>query len=61
MQGVVSFLRETKAEWSRITWPQRSEATRLSITVIVVSIVIGAFVGGLDFLFTTLIDTLTKR
>lgn len=61
MQQVLSFLKETRGEFLKITWPTRQEAVRLSITVIIVSLVIGAFVGGLDFVFTNLVNLLINK
>ncbi len=54
------MFRETRAELQKVIWPNRSEATRLTILVIVVSSVIGTilFVGDSIFLalYTLLVD-----
>lgn len=61
MQPIIAFLQEVRGEWSRIVWPTRAEAMRLSFVVIVLSIAVGAFVGGLDFVFTNLMNVLVNR
>ena len=61
MQQVISFLRETQAELAKVIWPTRNETIRLTIIVLVVSIAVGVFVGGLDFMFTNLMNILIKN
>ena len=50
-QGIVSELR-------KVTWPTREEALRLTAIVTVVSVAIGALLGGIDYVFYWLINTL---
>jgi preprotein translocase subunit SecE len=57
----VSFLKEVKTELDKVIWPNRKQTIEMTVLVIVVSLVIGLYVGGLDFLFTSLINTLLKR
>ncbi len=46
----VKFLNEVIAELKRVTWPTREELIKLTTVVIAISIVVGAFIGGLDAL-----------
>ena len=48
----VSFLLEVKSEMAKIVWPRRQQAIQLTLLVIVVSAVVGVYIGGLDFIFT---------
>lgn len=57
----LSFLREVKAEIAKVSWPSREEVVKLTIVVIVISTIIGLYIGGLDLLFTKLVDLLIKR
>ncbi|MFL2627028.1 MAG: preprotein translocase subunit SecE [Dehalococcoidia bacterium] len=54
--GVFSFFGEVFGEMKKVTWPSREETTRLTILVLAVSIAIGAMLGVLDLLFTTVSD-----
>lgn len=54
--GVFSFFGEVFGEMKKVTWPSREETTRLTILVLSVSIAIGAMLGVLDLLFTTVSD-----
>ena len=46
---------ETVSELRRVTWPTRDETVRLTIMVIAVSAVIGAFLGVIDILFSEIL------
>ena len=52
----VQFVKEARVELSKVTWLTRQQAIRYSILVIVVSIVVAAFLGTLDYFFGALID-----
>ena len=53
-----SFLTQTRDELKKVTWPTRQEVTRLTLVVIAVSVIVGVFIGGLDFVFTKLLTFL---
>ena len=53
----VSFLQETFSELRKSVWPSREETSRLTAVVIVLSIVAGFFLAGLDRVFA---ETFTK-
>lgn len=52
---IKKWWRETIGELKKVNWPTPREAWRLTKIVIVVIIVMGALLGGLDFGFTKLI------
>jgi preprotein translocase subunit SecE len=54
----IKFLQEVRAELKQVVWPTREEATRLSSIVIAVSVIMGLFLGGLDYLLTQLTKVL---
>lgn len=59
--GPVVFLKEVKAELAKVIWPTRADVIKLTVVVVVVSFVIGVYVGGLDLIFTKLTDILVQR
>lgn len=59
--GPVVFLKEVKAELTKVVWPTRLEIIKLTLVVIGVSVTIGLYIGGLDIIFTKLTDVLVKR
>ena len=52
---IVRTVRETVAELRKVSWPTRPEATQLTIVVLVVLVVMSAFLGTMDYLFSRLI------
>ena len=47
----ITFLQETLSELKKAVWPSKEETTRLTVIVIVLAVVVGIFLGGLDKLF----------
>ena len=56
----LKFLQETVDELKKVTWPKQQEVIRLTIVVILVSIMVGLFIGGLDFAFTKIMEVVIK-
>ena len=47
-----SYIQESRQEFRRVNWPTRRETLRLTMIVIVMSLVLAAFLGILDLVFT---------
>lgn len=63
-QGLSSplrFLKESRAELSKVVWPSRREIIRLTAIVLGVSVAVGAFIGGLDYVFVNVLEVLVGR
>jgi preprotein translocase subunit SecE len=56
-----SFLREVRDELKKVVWPTRAEIIRLTGVVIIVSVGVGIFLGGTDFILTKLVAILVTR
>jgi len=48
----VEFVFEVRDELSKVVWPTREQAIKLTLIVIGTSIAVGLFIGGLDLLLT---------
>lgn len=48
------------AELKKVSWPTRQETFRLTVIVLLISLIIGAYVGIIDILLAKLLETLTK-
>ncbi len=55
------FVREVIGELKKTTWPTRAETIKLSVIVVAISIVVGAFIGILDTLFLRISGLLFRR
>jgi preprotein translocase subunit SecE len=60
MATPIAFLRETQDELKKVVWPSKQEIIRLTAVVIAVSLLVGLFLGGLDFIFTKTLQTVVK-
>jgi len=58
--GILRFFGEVISELKKVTWPTRQETIRLTLLVIAVSVAIGVVLGGLDLLFTRLLEFITS-
>ncbi len=52
----IEFLKEVRIELKRVTWPTRQETIKYTSIVIGLSLAVAAFLGGLDFLFSWLLN-----
>lgn len=52
----ISYIRESKAELARVIWPTRIQTLKLTITVAIGAIAIGAYIAGLDAILTKLTE-----
>jgi preprotein translocase subunit SecE len=59
--SVKQFLSEVQAEMKKVTWPTRQEVASYTAVVLIVVILVGSFVFGLDHLFTWLVRILIIR
>ncbi|MFB6212706.1 MAG: preprotein translocase subunit SecE [Candidatus Magasanikbacteria bacterium] len=55
-QKTKTFLKESRKEFEKISWPTRGETIQYTAFVIVFSLVLSAILGFLDFIFTRLIS-----
>lgn len=61
MGSILTFLSEAKAELSRVNWPTRKLLVRYTVLVIIISIAVAIFLGGLDLLFSSLVEKFLIR
>lgn len=54
------FFSEVASELKKVTWPTRQETVKLTVAVIVISVAVGLFVGGLDILFVRISTMMFK-
>lgn len=53
--NLLTYLHEVKVELSKVTWSTRAEATKLTVVILVASLLVGLYIGALDFSFTSLL------
>ena len=53
---ITTFLKEVRLEVKKVNWPTRQQTIRYTLIILGISLVIAVFLGGLDFLFTMLLE-----
>jgi preprotein translocase subunit SecE len=57
LNGVEKFYQDTMSEIRKVQWPDREQTLNLTLLVIALSIVLGALLGGIDFVLLQLFET----
>jgi preprotein translocase subunit SecE len=52
---LTEYLKDTRGELRKTSWPTREQATNLTLIVLAVTIVMAAFLGALDFVFAQIV------
>ena len=51
-----AYVKESKAELDKVVWPTRTETLRLTILVLLVSVLVGAYISGIDAILARLTE-----
>lgn len=54
------YLRDAKEELGKVTWPSKELTVKYSIVVILISVFVAAFFGGLDWVFNKGLEELIR-
>lgn len=52
----IKFLKEAKKELLKVVWPKKQEVVKLTFIVVFLSLVVGLYLGVLDFIFTKIME-----
>lgn len=61
MSKIIQFFREVKVELTKVVWPTRREALKATGIVILFSLLVALFLGGVDFGLTKLLGILVEH
>ncbi|MBV9174444.1 MAG: preprotein translocase subunit SecE [Chloroflexi bacterium] len=50
----INFVRDVRSELRKVAWPSQRETINLTVVVIALSVSVGLFLGGTDFVFQEL-------
>jgi len=56
MKKIINYFKGVREELTKVVWPTRREAFRLTIVVVALAGIFGTFVGSLDYTFTYLLE-----
>jgi len=61
VKNILGYLAEVRLELSKVTWPKRNEVIKLTLTVFIISIIVGLYTGALDYIFTKMLGVLFSK
>lgn len=61
MNRLFVYLRQSRSELSKVVWPTRPQAIRLTVAVVLFSLALAALIGIMDLLYTDGLQTLILK
>jgi preprotein translocase subunit SecE len=61
MTRIKAFVQDVLVEFRKVTWPSRAELINSTTVVIVVTVVLAFFLGGVDIGLTKLVERILHR
>lgn len=56
VKAPTNYITEVKAELKQVTWPTQKEVYRFTGIVILISLIVGTYIGILDLFFTKVVE-----
>ena len=56
----IDYIKGSRLEMKKVNWPTRRDTLRFTGIVIALSLVVAAFLGGLDFIFAAILRLLVR-
>ena len=56
----LGFLSDIREELKKVSWPTKSDTIKLTVTVIIISLIVALYVGIIDVLLAKALELLTK-
>lgn len=57
---IIKYLKETRAELRKVSWPSREEAFNLTAIVMAVTTAMAVFLGVMDYIFSKLFSLIIR-
>ena len=58
--GINNFFKEVRVELKKVNWPNKKDIIKHTLTVIVFLVLVAAYLGTVDFLFSQGLNKLIK-
>ena len=58
MKSLVIYLKNVRAEMTHVVWPDRNQAVRHTILIVLISAFVALLISGLDYVFTGVVAKL---
>jgi len=61
MRGLTNYIKNSIAELQKVVWPTRKQAIALTVLIIVVSVILGLILAGLDVVWRNILKSIILR
>ncbi len=61
MDKLIHYLKGAIAEMRKVSWPTRKETYNYTVLVVIISIAVALFLGGLDLGFNKILELVINR
>lgn len=58
MDKLTAYFRSVREELSKVIWPKKREVIKLTATVVIISAIVSAYLGLLDYTFARTLEAL---
>lgn len=58
--NLLNYFKETQAELKEVSWPTKRQTIIFTILVIVISVFVAVFLGGIDFVLKQMLSFILK-
>ena len=58
LNKLIDYMKRSRLEMKQVTWPTRAQTIRYTILVVLISVAIAAYLGILDFAFTSILKVI---
>ncbi|MFZ5802333.1 MAG: preprotein translocase subunit SecE [Candidatus Omnitrophota bacterium] len=60
VKGLVNFIKETRQELSKVTWPSREELQQATVVVIITTLLMAVYIGAIDACLSVVMRVLLR-
>lgn len=61
MTTPIQFIKEARAELTKVVWPSRTETIRITVAVVLLSLFVAVFLGLTDYGLTALFEKFVNK
>lgn len=61
MNKVTGYIRGVREELLKVVWPKKEEVIKLTATVVIITLIVSAYLGLLDYIFARTLEFILSK
>jgi preprotein translocase subunit SecE len=61
MNKVTGYIRGVREELLKVVWPKKEEVLKLTATVVIITLIVSAYLGFLDYVFARTLEFILSQ